>query len=127
MSPNLTKSDHQDRGHSKYSSSGAGGLRKCPLKIWTSWGVEPSKPSPYAITGTHGHEVAEICLEAKLKGRAFPSRKKILSLHKDYDEEMYSHGKGYANYVWERVEPYWDCDNFWAIEHRTFISTDPGS
>lgn len=56
-----TTLDHGTRGHAKYSASARHRWSVCPGSVRLAQGL-PDRPSPYAIEGTHAHELLNHCL-----------------------------------------------------------------
>lgn len=100
--------NHEDRKHATYSPSSMAQIINCPISKYLDKDIPDDPPSKYAAEGTLAHEIAEKYLKKKLLGEEITQECE--------DIEMHNHCLGYAEFVYNLVEPYLDFKHVCRIE-----------
>lgn len=103
--------------HAKYSMSSTKQFVKCPVSLFLSKDIPGKKASAEADEGTLAHDVAEVYLEAKLKGLAYPSIDMNI-----YNQEMIDCAVIYCETIYNTIKPFLQYPHDWAIEKTLKVS-----
>ncbi len=100
--------DHKSRAHALLSPSGASRWINCQqsARLEEAEGGEDTS-SKAADEGTLAHELGELLVIRNIHGlerKEFKRREKPLLKHELFQEEMWEHAQGYADYVNERYQ-----------------------